>query len=234
MGEAKTANVHGVPGERARAAGVMRALWPLLASVLLAGFFLGAAAPRVPRGAAGLGLLAVAAFLIWAVRDGLRGLDSFFKGARGEERVALLLAGLPEGYHVFHDVACGRAGGIDHVVVGPSGLFAVETKCWAGRVSLAGGEILVNGGAPSRAPLSQARASARALAEFLSERLERVPTCVPVVCFASETFSDGTAATGDAWVCNASRLCGLIRSYDCRVARDDIERIAKVMEQQTS
>lgn len=231
MDEAKTASVHGVPGERARATGVMRALWPLLVSVCLAGFFVGAALPRVPRGVAGAGLLAVAAFLAWAVRDGLRGLDSFFKGARGEDRVALLLAGLPCGYHVFHDVPCGGAGGIDHAVIGPTGLFAIETKCWAGAVSLADGVIAVDGGAPSRAPIPQARASARALSGFLSERLETVPDCVPVVCFASETFVDGALKSEDTWVCNAGSLCGLIVAQAGHVTADDIERIVKVMEQ---
>jgi hypothetical protein len=212
----------------------MRALWPLLLSVFLFGLFVGVALPRVPRGVAGAGLLAVAAFLVWAVRDGLRGLGSFFKGARGEERVALLLAGLPSAYHVFHDVPCGGAGGIDHAVIGPTGLFVVETKCWAGAVTLEGGEILVDGGAPSRAPIPQARASARALAAFLSERLEAVPACVPVVCFASDTLAGGAEKAEDTRVCNARSLTGLILSHAGHVTADDIERIVKVMEQKAS
>lgn len=209
----------------------MRALWPLLAAVLLAGWLLGAAGPRVPLAAAGAGLLAVAGFLVWATRDGLRGLQSFFKGARGEERVALLLGSLPRGYHVFHDFPCGGAGGIDHVVVGPTGVFVVETKCWAGAVSVEGDAVRVNGADPSRPPLAQARSHARALADFLSERLEAPPACAPLVCFASENLAGGTQEVGDALVCNASELARLIQRRAGHLAADDVERAVKVMEQ---
>ncbi|MDD4441278.1 MAG: NERD domain-containing protein, partial [Kiritimatiellae bacterium] len=117
MNETHKAEIHGVPGERARAAGVVRALWPLLAALFACGLFVGAALPQVTPGVAGAGFLTAAAFLVWAVRDGLRGIDAFFKGARGEESVAVLLAALPRGYHVFHDFSCGGPGAIDHVVV---------------------------------------------------------------------------------------------------------------------
>ena len=37
------------------------------------------------------------------------------------------------GWHVIHDVSFGR-GNIDHVLVGPSGLFTIETKSHRGKV----------------------------------------------------------------------------------------------------
>lgn len=234
MSEAKSARVHGVPGDRARATGMLRALWPLLSAIFLGGFFLGAALPRVPRVGAGLGLIAVAVFLVWAMRDGLRGLSAFFKGARGEELVALLLEALPSGYHVFHDLPCGEAGGIDHLVVGPTGLFVVETKFWSGAVTLDKGVIRVDGELPTRPPLPQVYASASALAAFLGTRLEAVPACVPVVCFASNTLAGGGQLAESAWVCNAAELLKVILSHADHVSADDIERIVKVMEQKAS
>ena len=167
MQEPESARIYGVPGERARAAGVMRAVGPLLAALFVLGLFSGLLLPRITWEAAGLGLLVTAAALVWAVRDGLAGLDAFFKGARGEERVAWVLSGLPRGFHVFHDLLCGgRSEGIDHVVVGPTGLFAIETKCWSGSVTLEEGVLRVDGGLPSRPPLEQARASAAAVTSF--------------------------------------------------------------------
>jgi hypothetical protein len=50
-------------------------------------------------------------------------------GAKGEEKVAKALRHLDGDYHVFHDVAPSRTrGDIDHVVVGPNGVFVIETK----------------------------------------------------------------------------------------------------------
>jgi len=228
------ASIHGVPGERARAAGVLRATWPLLAAFFACGLFAGAALPRVTLGVSGAGFLAVALFLVWAVRDGLKGIDAFFKGTRGEESVAVLLASLPRAYHVFHDFSCEAMKSIDHVVVGPSGLFAIETKCWSGTVTLENGAVLVNGGAPSRPPLEQARASARALVRFLAEGMDGAPFCRPVVCFASDTFKPDVLACDDVVICNASALQSLIATHTHHLAADEVERIAKVMEQKDS
>ena len=234
MNEPPTAKIHGVPGERARATGVMRAIWPLLTAIFLCGIFLGAVLPRVAQGVAGAGFLAAAVFLVWAARDGLSGLEGYFKGARGEEAVAALLASLPSDYHVFHDVACGEAGGIDHVVVGPKGLFVIETKCWAGKVTVSGGEILVNGTTPSRPPIPQVRTSAHALARFLEQKVDPVPACVPIVCFASNTLAGGVQAWEDTRVCNASALVALILDRTGYVSPDEVERIVKVMERKAS
>lgn len=234
MNGTQKAEIHGVPGERARATGVMRALWPLLVALFACGLFAGAALPQVTLGVAGAGFLAAAAFLVWAVCDGLRGINAFFKGARGEESVAVLLATLPRGYHVFHDFDCGASGAIDHVVVGPNGLFAVETKCWSGRVTYEGSGLRVNGVEPSRPPLRQARSSAQALTRFLSERLGSAPPCTPVVCFASDTFEPDQLMVDNAVVCNASELHSLLVTHAGHLTADECERIVKVMEQKDS
>lgn len=232
MDDENKAAIHGVPGERARATGVMRAVGPLLAALFACGFFIGLVMPRVGIGVAGAGFLLAAGGLAWAVRDGLKGIEAFFKGARGEERVAALLAGLPARFHVFHDVAfCVGAGGIDHVVVGPTGVFAVETKCWAGVVTFKEGVVVVNGRLPNRPPLAQARASAYALARFFSERMETAPDCVPVVCFASDTFQPGTLSYEGAAICNAADLQVLITTHNGYLSADEIERAVKMMEQ---
>ncbi|MDD4101138.1 MAG: nuclease-related domain-containing protein [Kiritimatiellae bacterium] len=234
MNDLNKAIIHGVPGETARARGVMRAIWPLLAALFACGVFCGAVMPRISLGLAGAGFVLAAAFLAWAVRDGLQGINAFFKGARGEEAVAALLADLPGGYHVFHDFGCaGR--GIDHVVVGSNGVFVVETKCWAGQVDFKDGELLVDGGRPDRSPLNQVRAAALSLEAFLSDRMGDVALgLLPVVCFASDTFVPGLAKHTDTVVCNASRLLSVIQEQAGRLAADDKERIVLVMEHKDS
>ncbi len=179
---------------------------------------------------AGAGFVLAAAFLVWAVRDGMQGIDAFFKGARGEEAVAALLAELPGGYHVFHDFDCaGR--GIDHVVVGDNGVFVIETKCWAGRVELKDGGVLVDRKRPDRSPLSQVRAAALSLGAFLTDRMgDATLGLLPVVCFASDTFVPGLSKQTDTVVCNASRLRSVIMEHAGHLAPEGKERVVLVME----
>ena len=64
--------------------------------------------------------------------------DRWGRGATGEETVGDVLATLvDEGWSVFHDIQTGR-GNIDHVVVGPGGLFTIETKSHGGRIVVSG------------------------------------------------------------------------------------------------
>ncbi|MFJ4220813.1 nuclease-related domain-containing protein [Curtobacterium luteum] len=72
---------------------------------------------------------------------------SWFKGALGERRVAAELDALGPEFTVLHAVPVGsRSTDIDHVVVGPTGVFSINTKNHAGHTVWAGGRtLLVNG-----------------------------------------------------------------------------------------
>ena len=56
-------------------------------------------------------------------------ISNHWRGLLAEQAMAeLLLPLLPLGYKVFHDVPGEGKWNIDHVVVGPAGVFAIETK----------------------------------------------------------------------------------------------------------
>jgi hypothetical protein len=56
------------------------------------------------------------------------------RGARAEEHVGNLLQALPAAsWRVIHDASFGR-GNIDHILIGPAGVFTVETKSHPGPV----------------------------------------------------------------------------------------------------
>jgi hypothetical protein len=75
----------------------------------------------------------------------------FRKGASGEAIVGYILEGFPDDYRVIHDLTT-PFGNIDHVVVGPSGAYVIDTKNWKGVVSADGnGELLLNGN-PTQKP----------------------------------------------------------------------------------
>jgi hypothetical protein len=76
------------------------------------------------------------------------------RGASGEEHVGALLDRLSNrGWRVIHDVSFGH-GNVDHILVGPPGVFTLETKSHPGPIRVA----RVHG-----ATLSQARAQSEAL-----------------------------------------------------------------------
>jgi hypothetical protein len=104
----------------------------------------------------------VVATVAWAGRDDLPYFHRIVQGAVGEETVAALLAPLEaEGFVVLHDLDIGR-GNVDHVVVGPTGIFVVETKAWTGRVYLKPGPRLMCG----------ARVEDRTISQVLAEVFE--------------------------------------------------------------
>lgn len=71
------------------------------------------------------------------------------KGAVGECVVADVLASLSDEYWVINDVMT-VSGNLDHVVVGPTGVFAIETKNWRGTIAADnGGELILNGNGAS-------------------------------------------------------------------------------------
>lgn len=222
------AKQHGVAGEWARVKGTVLSLWPLFLSFLLLGSFLSALiVGSHPTPFAVLFLAAlISVFVYW--RKGLRRVESFFRGARGEERVAYILSGLSDEYHVFHDFVAGGEH-VDHVVVGPTGVFSVETKSWRGSVSVSEGHVLVNGTLPSRDPVQQSIREADRVRVHL-KRIGFDVTVVPVVCFATDTFTDGKVLCGPAAVINADAILAWIKAQAECIPSSDLARLVQLME----
>lgn len=68
-------------------------------------------------------------------------------GASGELAVAEILAGLPAGWHLLHAIPVGdRGSDIDHLLIGPAGVFCINTKHHPGKqVWVAGRSFMVSG-----------------------------------------------------------------------------------------
>jgi hypothetical protein len=107
---------------------------PLIAAVGLIVQVLASQA-GLPQG--GLVGLVVAALVAWRLR--FRPSDqvtAWQRGAEGERRTARLLDRLTrDGYVVFHDLAVPDSdANVDHLVIGPSGVFVIDSKQWTGSV----------------------------------------------------------------------------------------------------
>jgi len=139
---------------------------------------------------AGLGFFAFMAYKIVRLVEKARNLKLGLEAewAVGEELNLLM----KEGFTVFHDIPGDKAFNVDHVVVGPNGVFAVETK---GRAKLARkgdknaytvelrDERLHFPDWASTEPLDQAKRNAEWVRQWLSSAVGE-PVCVkPVLVF---------------------------------------------------
>lgn len=91
----------------------------------------------------GLALLAAAglAYYEWQYRHQAGRRAQLAAGLAGQRLVPDMLAHLPDQYYLISNLALpGRADDIDHVVVGPNGIFALETKHHRGRIYVRDGQ----------------------------------------------------------------------------------------------
>jgi len=85
----------------------------------------------------GLALFGILASLglLWFSYIQLKSFGRWKRGKRGEKAVTNKLLSLDNTYYLINDVKLpGQQGNIDHVVVGPCGVFAIETKNYSGSV----------------------------------------------------------------------------------------------------
>jgi hypothetical protein len=134
-------------------------------------------APRQPIPFSVCAVLAIAA-LAWRViyiRAQLRPLKL---GRNGERAVGQYLEGFRAyGGRVFHDVL-GDDFNVDHVLICPQGIYAIETKTWnkpwsTAKIANRDGKLLKAGFTPDRDPVAQAAASARWLQDILENKTGR-------------------------------------------------------------
>lgn len=220
------AQIHGIAGEWARVKGSVAGLWPLFLGVFAAGFSV--AFFFVHALVAASMLVASLAWVLWSLVQGMRRVERFFKGARGEERVSEILKTLPDSYHVFNDfIACGKH--IDHVVVGPGGVFSIETKFWRGRVTIEDGRILLDGQLPDRSPLAQASREATLVRSALASA-GWTGMVTPVLAFASDTFAAHRANLKGTIVMNSNELKESFSSGRVVIPPTELERLVSLME----
>jgi hypothetical protein len=136
--------------------------------------------------------ICAAVAVIIAVRKRIRIkklVDKIGLGFEGERVVGQSLEYLrADGYQVFHDIA-EDGYNIDHVVIGPKGVYAIETKTrrkgigHAAEIVYDGKTLLVDGHSPDRNPLKQAQASADRISEILRQNTGHNVYVRPVVLY---------------------------------------------------
>jgi hypothetical protein len=162
------------------------------------------------------------------------------RGLVGELAVAEELRRLlAYGYQVFHDIPGNGDWNVDHVTVGPAGVFAIETKyrtrkpgrngarnCDAtfdgNRIEFASGEYDVRA-------TGQARENARWLANFLSKAIGERVTTQPIVALPGWFMT--LKANSDVKVLSGKQIFNFISNEPVRLSDKVIKQISYQLDQ---
>jgi hypothetical protein len=150
----------------------------------------------------------------------------------GEKFVGQLLEGLrTAGYSVFHDLV-GDDFNVDHVIIGPAGVFSIETKTWSkpkqgsSKIAFDGETLLAAGWEPDRNPVIQAKAQASWLQRLLAESTGKTLPVRPVVLFPGWFIEDSRPSRKDLWVLEPKALPKFLANEQVVMADEDVKLAA--------
>lgn len=131
------------------------------------------------------------------------------RGASGEEQVGRLLDALADdGWSVAHDVSFGH-GNVDHVLIGPGGVFTVETKSHPGPIAVR----QIHG-----ATLEQARSEQRSVERVTGERVE------PLVVYSRAWVDRPLASRKGVRIVPARMLIAYLERQPETLSAEEVER----------
>ena len=178
----------------------------------------------VPR----LGLV-VGALVAMAAGWGLRfrpGPDAsaWRRGAAGERRTARLLGRLGrQGWVVLHDLAVPRSrANIDHLVIGPGGVFVIDSKQYRGRLQLDPTGRLWHG----RYPLTPALRAVEFEADQAARVLADPQVVVPIVAVHGAQVPWGKVVMQGVPVVAARRLPSMLRALPAVLGPERVAGLA--------
>lgn len=170
-----------------------------------------------------LAVVAIVGTMGWAMKKTWALIQSLHKvraGIEGELATAQLLTPLlAEGWQLFHDIP-GKRGNIDHVLVGPGGVYTIETKFRSKPSSIKGkegatarydGEAIHFPTGKDALAIQQAAAVSHELARQLSGRLGKSIPVTPVVSLPGWLVSSSVRPTRDQVLVINPKFHGLFK-----------------------
>lgn len=187
---------------------------------------------KVPPSPTAMAIVAVVAtgLSAYKIRAIVNDLRSVGKGIRGERYVGQVLEDLcrPRGFHVLHDLPSPTGdSNVDHVLIGPEGVFAVETKHYyrptrgSPKIVYDGKTLHIPGVTPETDLLGQTCAAANHVRDALRRTTGRDVYVRPVLIFAG-WFVEHTSRRPEVWVLNESHLPAFLDHEDLRLSPEDI------------
>ena len=171
---------------------------------------------------------AVALIFMGAYLEMPQTLDAWRVGAEGERKTARYLDGLAEaGFIVLHDRKVpGYGGNLDHVAIGPTGVWAIETKNVAGKVEIDGDSLRIGGYRQDKI-IDQAYREATAVQVALREPLTRLGlTVTPVICLHRGELPWFNKTVRGVRLASGRQLVRLLRAGERRLGAEEVRALA--------
>jgi hypothetical protein len=135
-----------------------------------------------------------------------------------------VLAGLPsDAWTVFHDLRWPgrRFANVDHVVVGPPGVFVIDSKNWVGTIRLRH-NVLSSNGSPKEREVNSAAEAALAVGQLVP--LLRPDLVRPVLCFVRDEPISGWAR--DVMVTSTATLLEMLASRPPGLTPEEVRQVS--------
>ncbi len=163
------------------------------------------------------------------VRSAPRDIQHLLASAVAEEDTAVVLAGLGIGFTVWNDVRTdpvrrggrpengltaspqGAEGKIDHILLGPSGLWAILSEDWGGTVSVRRGELVGPGIHADERPMHELADRARAFSRQARVKFTALAIVVPDDSSPEGVMTMGSIRGAQTMLIQRSRLADLVR-----------------------
>lgn len=208
----------------------VRAVWPVIVGitvVLMVLAYLVGLSLGVPwLGAAAAAIVALA--MLYAVMDRPQFIEAWRIGAKGERKTSDRLAELhPHGFIVLNDrLSPGYGGNIDHLAIGPTGIWAVETKSLKGSVEITNHRLAVNG-SPQDKIVDQVYREATSIQIALRDVLEPLGIGVkPVLCLHRARLPFFDREVQGVRLASGRTLIRTLREGNQVLTTEQIDRIA--------
>jgi hypothetical protein len=165
----------------------------------------------------------------------LEQIERITHGERGEKLVGAVLDELrEEGYFPIHAVPLGR-GDIDHVLVGPAGVFVIETKHPRsnGLITFRNGQGIFVDGRPKWNPaIKQAKNAAAKIGPIVEKHCaaREGQGVMPVVVFVGNWRVADQWESTDVRVFTPATFQNYIRDQQPVLTHDEIQQIASLLE----
>jgi hypothetical protein len=160
------------------------------------------------------------------VRSAPREIRHVLAKAMAEEATAQLVSALGIGYTAWHDVDAGdRAEKLDHIVLGPAGLFAMTSEDWGAPVGLKKGELSGETIPPDDEPIDALRRSAKAVSRATGVRFTALVVVVPDEALSDPLAIPARGRHAMTVVVPRSRVVQLLRQGLPGMAQGSFEKV---------
>lgn len=153
------------------------------------------------------------------------------RGIRGEKMIGETLDSLPPGFLCLENVNLRGKGDIDKVVIGPTGIWAVEVKniSW-GEITSDGNRLFRNGAPFDKDYIKQAWAEALSVRDLLRKAGMEDCEVQPIICFCYSKVRFGQNKIQGVYVVGSSWLNNLIETKgEQSLTKYTVESVADII-----